>query len=386
MQARVTTHLLLAGAFAATLVACDDDHSDTGPPSTSPASSVVTRAPVAVTTEPGRPTAAEASYGSTSFVMPFEVMLPEWVARAPVTEKPNLVTWEGAEVDRAIRFLVPGVVYPPGETAPTPVPDDYLDYLLAQSDHGAVFEDVVETTVDGLSATIVTATTPRNLVDSIGCTEENNMVTDCFGLLSDLILRIAVLDTANGPLLVWVRDTRGATGEPEYDTFDAMLSSLHFRPDTTPVSEASEPSGEEAGDPRLPEGDYRTPELTRDQLIATGVAAGFAEDDVQAMVDAALPQLEGTVTWGLRLADGAWTEYQMINAGPAEAGWRGTYEVLDEDTVVATDAVGEDGTVTYTYHVDGEALTLDVVDTSSGDVGGEIVWTVIVEAAPFTPQ
>ncbi len=33
---------------------------------------------------------------------------------------------------------------------------------------------------------------------------------DCFGLQPDFILRIAVIDTDAGPLLVWVRDIRGA--------------------------------------------------------------------------------------------------------------------------------------------------------------------------------
>ena len=52
---------------------------------------------------------------------------------------------------------------------------------------------------------------------------------DCFGLQPDLVLRMAVIDTGDHTLLVWVRDIAGA-GERdiEYDSFDAMLASLRF--------------------------------------------------------------------------------------------------------------------------------------------------------------
>ena len=36
-----------------------------------------------------------------------------------------------------------------------------------------------------------------------------------------------MIDTDAGPLLIWVRDVRGA--DAEYESFDAMLDSLHFR-------------------------------------------------------------------------------------------------------------------------------------------------------------
>ncbi len=116
-----------------------------------------------------------ATYVSTSFVAPFEVTPPEWVTPEPAAELPNFVTWEGSEVDRGIRFLVPLNVYLPGATSPTAPPDDYLAYLLGQSEHGATFEDVVETTVDGRPATVMTATTPSSLDGSLGCQEEDDV-------------------------------------------------------------------------------------------------------------------------------------------------------------------------------------------------------------------
>jgi hypothetical protein len=182
--------------------------------------------------------AAPTSYVSTAFVVPFEVTPPEWAAPEPAAELPNFVTWEGSAVDRGIRFLVPVNVYVPGETSPTAPPDDYLDYLLGQAEHGAIFEDVVETTVDGRPATVMTATTPASLDGSLGCQEEEMLAADCFGLQPDLILRIAVIDTDAGPLLIWVRDIRGADDrELEYDSFDAMLASLRFRDEAEPITD-----------------------------------------------------------------------------------------------------------------------------------------------------
>ena len=97
--------------------------------------------------------AAPTSYVSTSFVVPFEVTLPEWALPEPAVVLPNFVTWESGTVDRGIRFLVPVNVYPPGSDTTTAPPDDYLAYLLGQTEHGAEFADVTETTIDGLPAT-----------------------------------------------------------------------------------------------------------------------------------------------------------------------------------------------------------------------------------------
>jgi hypothetical protein len=182
--------------------------------------------------EPAAPDTADAqpaTYASTSFVVPFEVTLPDWVAPEPAAELPNFVTWEGAEIDRGIRFLAPLNVYLDGGPTPSEVPDDYLDYLLGLSELGASFDDVVETTVDGHPATVFTATTSTSLDGSIGCQEEGLPAEDCFGVQPDLILRMAVIDTDAGPLLIWVRDIRGADDRDlEYDSFDEMLASLRF--------------------------------------------------------------------------------------------------------------------------------------------------------------
>ena len=132
-------------------------------------------------------------------------------------------------------------------------------------------------------------------------------------------------------------------------------------------------------DELLPEGVYRTPEVTHDQQIATAVNAGFAEEDVNAFLGAGDPA--DTYVIGLRLADGGWTQLVSYNGGAEEVGWRGTYEVIDEDTVVATDPCGS---ITYTYAFDGEQLTLDMIDDQCDGVEEQIAQTIIFETAPFT--
>ena len=196
------------------------------------------------------------------------------MAPEPAAELPNFVTWEGSEVDRGIRFLVPVNVYLPGATSPTAPPDDYLAYLLGQSEHGATFEDVVETTVDGRPATVMTATTPSSLDGSLGCQEEGMFAADCFGLQPDLILRIAVIDTDAGPLLIWVRDIRGADDRDiEYESFDEMLASLRFRPDAEPTTDATTERGGVADRRRLDD----EPDPRRAGELAAALRRGRAE-------------------------------------------------------------------------------------------------------------
>ena len=189
------------------------------------------------------------AYSSTTFAVPFEVTLPEWVVPEPTAEEPNFVTWEGSDMDRAIRFLAPINLYPPAAMTtgtPSPLPDDYLSYLFSLTDYGATFDDVVETTIDGLPTTVVTATTDRSLDGSLGCQAEGLTAPDCYGVQPDLTLRLAVVEIGDQPLLIWVRDIGGV--DAEYDTFDEMLASLHFRPTTqTPTQSASTaPSDSEA--------------------------------------------------------------------------------------------------------------------------------------------
>ena len=136
-------------------------------------------------------------------------------------------------------------------------------------------------------------------------------------------------------------------------------------------------------DPRLPEGVYRTRGAHRDQLIAAGVAAGFAEEDVAAYLDR--DGVERTEIIGVRLAADGWSVLLQIDGGAEEVAWRGTYEVIDDDTVIATDP--SCGSITFRYTLDGAKLTLEVVeDECAGSVADHIPQTVLSQSAPFRKE
>src|SRR5262245_20557908 len=121
------------------------------------------------TTEPEPPSA---TYTSTTFAIPFEVTAPDWVGAgtAPFAERPHFVTWAtSTEPDRAVRFLAPTAVIQPPNATEIAMPDDYVAYLHSLVDYGVRFDDVVETTVDGRPATILTATTANEIGGALGC-------------------------------------------------------------------------------------------------------------------------------------------------------------------------------------------------------------------------
>ena len=119
-------------------------------------------------------------------------------------------------------------------------------------------------------------------------------------------------------------DDNGATAETTAATTVDTTAGV----DTTVVEAAADASP----DARPPEGIYRTAELTREQLLAAGVAAGFADEDVAAFLDR--DGVERTEIIGLRLAGGGLTVLLQIDGGPEEVGLRATYEVVDDHTLI----------------------------------------------------
>lgn len=175
------------------------------------------------------------------------------------------------------------------------------------------------------------------------------------------------------------------TADPEVAAYveevEQLKADLGVGPDSVTCPATTSRPGD---DEPLPEGLYRTREVTRAELIATAAAAGFD----QAMINAGLDDwvFEDTKAFGLRLVDGVWTQLESDDGGPEVIGWRATYEVIDDDTVIATGTGPSCERITYSYAFDGEQLTLDVVEVDGGDRQCDWVLmfeTFIHETAPY---
>jgi len=139
-----------------------------------------------------------------------------------------------------------------------------------------------------------------------------------------------------------------------------------------------------APDSLLPEGTYRTPELTRKQLIATAVKAGFTR--TQAEQSLARERINQTATFTLTLEHGQWSQsfnYDRVREG---LGFEATYKVIDDSTVVVTEPEGDE--TVFKYAVVGDAIRIRFKNVDPKQLcqhdpkcaGGVIVW----QSAPFS--
>jgi hypothetical protein len=149
-----------------------------------------------------------------------------------------------------------------------------------------------------------------------------------------------------------------------------------------PSASQSTPAGTSsaaAATGHLVEGVYRTDPLTADEIRAAGAAAGFSDADVAPFATF----FEESVVYEVVLAGGSWTQSAIVDGGAPDVGWRGTYEVTDDGTVVASDECGD---ITYGYAVAGDVLSLDVLDDECPGPDELIAQTTIYESGPFTHQ
>ena len=214
------TLVILAGATACAGPSASTVPSPSTGASTTPASA--------------RPSASELigeSYTTTSFAVPLTVIVEPVLSSPPTSDTTNLLSWDAAASDNEkIRFLIPVEVYPPGTSTPQPPPADYLAYLQGQTAQGGQFSDVSTSSVDGHSATLMTATTTNSLDGSLGCPVIGaDPGEGCYGLQPDLILRIAVIDLGGGAtLLAWARTGTDAPNDEFNAMFERMLASIQF--------------------------------------------------------------------------------------------------------------------------------------------------------------
>ena len=202
-----------------------------GPSSAATAAPSLTASPAAPSTTPAASPSTTAGYSTKTFGTPIDFVAPAFVPAKPTEESDHFMTFVADDNSVAIRFLQPVVVYLPGSSTTAPVPADYVPYLLGQTDHGATFADRTDTTVDGRKATVVTATTSQSINGSLGCPEKDMTAEDCFGLQPEFSLRLAVVTTDSGPLLIWLRSGAEVTDDvaAANDRFEQVLAGVRFR-------------------------------------------------------------------------------------------------------------------------------------------------------------
>jgi hypothetical protein len=104
----------------------------------------------------------------------------------------------------------------------------------------------------------------------------------------------------------------------------------------------------------LPEGTYRTPELTREQMLASAMRAGFTR--AQAEQALARDRINQTATFTLTIEHGQWTQsfnYDRIREG---VGFEATYKVIDHSTVLVTEPGGYE--TVFEYALEGNAIRI----------------------------
>ena len=163
------------------LAACGAAMAVAGP---SPRPQLGNRPPTAdTTTSSTAPTASP--YVARHFVPHFTVPPPSWLPPVPVVDDRHFLTWvgEGADVDRAVRFLSPVGINDPGHHPRqlSPVPHDYVQYFLGLRKYGAEITDRSTLDVDGHRATLVTAGTSTGLSGSMGCQGRDVVPDECYG-------------------------------------------------------------------------------------------------------------------------------------------------------------------------------------------------------------
>jgi hypothetical protein len=175
------------------------------------------------------------TYASKAFAVPLTITVPASFFKAQPNSDTNiLLTWfTGSEARfHKVRFLLPDALYRPGQTAPEKPPKDYLAYLRGLSGRGATLADEKKMTVDGHSATLMTATTEQHLNGVLGCPPAHGALAaeDCYGLQPEGAVRIAVIDFSGRTLVAWAGIDKGASDESAFfAAFEAMLKSIQFR-------------------------------------------------------------------------------------------------------------------------------------------------------------
>lgn len=123
----------------------------------------------------------------------------------------------------------------------------------------------------------------------------------------------------------------------------------------------------------VPEGRYATAPVTPDQIRSAITAAGYDATQWETTAKSSVFTLD--------FDSGRLHIYMSDDGGPVQVGWNGTYEVVDQHTLVARDDIS---TITYDYSLVGDVLTLRMVSDTLQDPGELAAQSGIYDTAPFT--
>lgn len=274
-----------------------------------------TATPAAMTSAPGTsaPTPAGVAF-QTRFLAPsLDLAVPTWVKATPEEEAAHFLTFFSADGGRAIRILSPQAVYPPGATQAAAVPADYVTYFDGTAAKGVELTDRVETTVDGHATVVETAFSPQTFDGSIGCQAADLPAANCFGVGDEVIVRVAMIKTDAGPLLMWLR----------------LKAADH--PDMTAAAA---------------------------DFVAFLAGVKFADRAALPEPAAAEPRYDGTYTWTITRADGA-ADPGSAGNDPASYPWVFTMDMHDGVVKIkVTFAAGDPQEGTGSYEAADGKLTL----------------------------
>jgi hypothetical protein len=151
---------------------------------------------------------------------------------------------------------------------------------------------------------------------------------------------------------------------------------------TVPVDTSPSPSP--AAAPTIPEGVYWTRPLKRPEVMDVLTRAGFTRAEAVEFFFSRALAFGPTLAEGLIVQDGFWVQTAKNASGRQEAGWSGSFEVVNDHRIRAT---GYGCAITYRYGLQGDTLTLNVLrETGSSPECGHgdlVAQTAIFDVAPF---
>lgn len=169
-----------------------------------------------------RPTARTTAY--PGLVVPVRLVAPR--AMPLEIQEARLLTWKVRENDDdKIRIMDPATVAPAG-AAPMTAPADYHAYLAGLRSLGARLSDDHPITVGGFPGRMFTITSTRDIDSGLGCWSDAD--DGCFGLPSDLVLRMATVTVEGKAVVLWARTTTAAPNAEVVAAFESMLRTVEF--------------------------------------------------------------------------------------------------------------------------------------------------------------